>query len=96
METPQKQTPKQSAMDLLKNTEIPNVYTNGFVANTTHSDAAIILLTNGKPVQVLNMSYTTLKSLAKILNSIVVKFEEKTGMDIMTMDVIKEKFNTPT
>lgn len=64
--------------------ELQGVYFNGFQLALTNGDVSGIMLLNGQPQVVLNMSYTVAKSLSVGLTELITKLEELTGRDIMT------------
>ena len=67
----------------------PHIYFNSFVIVIGTADVAMALECNGTPVCVLNMSYTTAKSLAEKTGEIVQKLEHIAGRKIMTTDFLK-------
>jgi len=71
--------------------QVVNIYGNGFICLNTNADMLIIMQKNQKPVAVINLSYTTAKTLSEKLGQMVRDFEKKTGNTIMTIDVIDEK-----
>jgi hypothetical protein len=73
---------------------IAHVYLNGFLLGQSLSDVTIVTQTNGNPSAVLNMSFTTAKSLAIELEKVITKFEQITGHTLLTMDDIGSKMNT--
>ena len=75
----------------LINPNAVGLYANGVMVGHTASDIAIILLRNGINDAVLNISFTTAKSLVGELQKAIKRIEEKTGHEIMTIQYIKEK-----
>ena len=73
------------------NSPVPRVYLNGFLLGQSFSDITVVGQTNGNPSTVLNMSFTTAKSLAIELDKIIKKFEETTGHTLLTMEDIGTK-----
>lgn len=63
---------------------VPQIYFNGFVNNITSGDVLTILERNGKPVIVLNMSYTIAKTLAVALGQIISQFESGVERNVLT------------
>lgn len=63
---------------------VPQVYFNGFVNALGTADLVAVLERNGQPVAVLNMSYTTAKTLARLLAQTIAQLEERTGRDMLT------------
>ena len=68
---------------------IAKIYVNGFLLGQSFSDMTLVCQTNGTPSVLLNMSFTTAKSLAVKLNNIINTFEEKTKHTILTIDDIR-------
>lgn len=75
----------------LSSGQVPSLYANGFIIFIGNADVGLILQTNGKEVCIVNMSYTTAKSIVEKLGTTVRDFEEKTGNTIMTIDFIQQK-----
>jgi len=68
--------------------DVSGVYFNGFQIALTNADISGVLLLNGQPQVILNMSYTTAKSLAQALEHLVSELEQVTARPIMvTKDV---------
>lgn len=63
---------------------VPQIYFNGFVNALSTGDIHTVLERNGKPVAILNFSYTLAKTLAISLGTIVSQFEEATGRTMLT------------
>ena len=63
--------------------ELPSMYFNGFQLGVTNSDVSGIMLLNGQPQLVMNLSYTTAKTLQQALSSIISDLEDVTGHEIM-------------
>ena len=68
--------------------DVPYIYANGFLNSQTPGDVLTILERNGKPVCVLNMSYTTAKSYAVYLGQLIANLEQKSGREIMISDEV--------
>ena len=70
--------------------EVPKIYFNGFANALGNSDVVIVLQSNGKPVAVLNTSFTIAKTLIQKLNDVIGILEKNSGNSIMTtMDIDK-------
>ena len=63
---------------------VPQIYFNGFVNTISIGDVLTILERNGKPVVVLNMSYTIAKTLAVALGQIISQFESGVERNMLT------------
>ena len=70
---------------------IPRFYMNGFVFGQSFSDIALVMQLNGMPSAVVNMSFTTAKSLAQDLNALITNFEQATSHQIMSMGDVQSK-----
>jgi hypothetical protein len=69
---------------ILRDPEIKKLYANGFIIHISASDIVLIPALNDTPLQVINLSYTSAKSLAEALSSAVKFFESSTGVEIKT------------
>lgn len=78
--------------DAINLDDIPNIYFNGFTNTIGLGDIVISIERNGKPVAVLNASYTVAKTLALKLNGLIQNLENTTGNKIMTTDDVEQKF----
>lgn len=74
--------------------ELPSMYFNGFQVGLTNGDVSAITLLNGQPQFVLNMSYTTAKTLAVALTGLIDQLETVTGRPIMTTKEIDAGMRT--
>jgi hypothetical protein len=70
--------------------DVPQIYFNGFVSTMSSGDVLTVLERNGKPVVILNMSYTVAKTLAMSLGQIISQFESGVGRNMLTTHDIKE------
>lgn len=77
----------------IKNPEIPKVYANGFMTAIGIGDITILLKNSGKPIAVLNLSYTVAKTLSIKLGGLISQLESSTGNTIMTTDDIKKSLS---
>jgi hypothetical protein len=64
--------------------DVPTFYFNGYVTHLGTGDILTILEKNGKPVAVLNMSYTMAKSFSASLGTMIAKLEETSGRNMLT------------
>ena len=76
--------------EALANPEIQRIYANGFVSATGVGDITILLQNSGKPITILNLSYTVAKTLAIRLGALISQLEDSTGNTIMTTDDINK------
>lgn len=81
---------KKTVQAALIDSDIPKIYVNGFASGLSVSDAYVVLQSSGTDVAVLQMSYTTAKTLAQHLMQTIQGLEERTGHLIMTIDDVKE------
>lgn len=72
--------------------EVPSLYANSFLNVHTGSDVAVIFEKNSKPIAVMNLSYTTAKSLVVYLGQMISDIEQRSGRDIMTSDDVNRAF----
>ena len=70
----------------LQDDSLPNMYFNGFITSVGSGDILIVLKRHGKPVAVLNTSYTVAKTLAEKLSQAIENLEQKTDTIIMTTE----------
>jgi hypothetical protein len=68
----------------LESTDVPVFYVNGFVNTMTSGDVLTVLERNGRPVAVLNMSFTLAKTLSVGLGNTIAQLEEKAGQSMLT------------
>lgn len=73
--------------------EIQKIYANGFSNAMGIGDIVILLKNSGKPIAVLNLSYTVAKTLALKLGALISQLEDATGNTIMTTDDIKKSLS---
>jgi hypothetical protein len=77
--------------DAIESPTIPKIYMNGFINSYGPADVVLVIQQNGKSMVVLNMSYTTAKTLAEKFNALIKRFEQQTGHEIMSIDTVKAK-----
>jgi hypothetical protein len=76
--------------NIIKDSDIPKYYSNGFITSIGNGDALIIFQQNGITIASLNLSYTVAKTLSLKLGEIIKKIENGTGNAIMiTADMDK-------
>ena len=66
--------------------DVPVLYANGFSVGLTNADVIIVLTLNGRPAEVLNLSYTLAKTLHLKLANVVDDFEKAARRDLLTTD----------
>jgi hypothetical protein len=84
--------PQQAQFVTLPGQPIANIYANGFALGFTNADTQLVLLLSGRPVAVVNFSYTLAKSISEKLGKLVEEWEKKTGHDLQTTDSIDKAF----
>jgi hypothetical protein len=72
--------------------DIPKIYANAFVCAMGVSDVTVILERNGRPEAVLNLSFTSTKTLSVKLAGVVAQLEEKSGQPVMITDDVEKYF----
>ena len=70
--------------------QVQNVYFNGFSLGVSNSDMNALLTLNGQTICHLNMSFTTAKTLHRLIGELVEKFEGATEHEIMTTEEVEE------
>ena len=93
MSIKQEKSPQEIAQNALNKEGIPNFYMNGFVSGVGLSDAYLVLQTNGKTTAVVNMSLSTLKTLAYNLTATIQGIEEKLEQETPTLQELQERLS---
>jgi len=91
-ETPK--TDQNQGVDIatvLNNPQIQKLYINRTIVGNTISDMFVIAQSTGTQPTVVQMSFTTAKSLAVELLGMISEFEDKTGQKILTMKELQER-----
>jgi hypothetical protein len=70
---------------------VPKIYVNGFINSYGAADVVLVFQQNGKNMIVVNMSYTTAKTLAEKFSALIKAFEQTTEHEIMSIDTVKAK-----
>jgi hypothetical protein len=71
--------------------DVEQIYFNSFVSSIGSGDILIVLERHGKPVAILNTSYTVAKTFALKLAQLIGNLEGLTGNTIMTTDDVAAK-----
>jgi predicted ThiF/HesA family dinucleotide-utilizing enzyme len=66
----------------------PEHYTNGCTLGLGSSDIVILLERNNDPVAIVNLSFTSAKSLAVGIGALIAQIEERAQREIMTSNDI--------
>jgi hypothetical protein len=72
----------------LNDSSLPRIYANGFAAGLGNADLMVVFQLAGKPVAILNVSYTLAKTLAQKLGGLVTQFESAIGQELVTTDKV--------
>ncbi|MDP2644200.1 MAG: hypothetical protein Q8P24_04625 [Desulfobacterales bacterium] len=72
--------------------ELPKVYSNSFSCALGFGDTVILFKNGSKPVALLNMSFTTAKTLAIKIQDLIARLENTSGNKIMTTGEIEMFF----
>jgi hypothetical protein len=76
--------------DALNNDSVPKIYCNSLSVALGIGDIAVLLKNGPKQKAVINLSYTTAKSLYKHLQNMISILEAKTDTIIMTNEDVKQ------
>lgn len=90
MDESPKPTPPTRRISLNEVIQIQSIYFNAFELGLTNADVSTMLFLNGQPVGQLQMSFTTAKTLQKMLGEIIAHLEKATGKTIMTTEIVGE------
>jgi hypothetical protein len=69
---------------------VETIYFNGFTTALGNGDITVVLQKNGKPIALLNASYTVAKTLSIKLGELVSFLEDKTNQKMLTTDQVQE------
>ncbi|MFV1980885.1 MAG: hypothetical protein ACC655_07010 [Rhodothermia bacterium] len=72
----------------LKSDSVDRVYANGFAVVQSNADNTLVLLKNGRPVLMVDMSFNTAKSLVQKLGAVIVQLEKITDTRVLSTDDI--------
>jgi hypothetical protein len=72
----------------IEDSTLPRIYANGFATGLGSADVVLVLQLQGRPVAIVNLSYTLTKTLAEKLGELVTKFEQAIGQDLVTTDKV--------
>ncbi|KWT91822.1 hypothetical protein [Candidatus Magnetominusculus xianensis] len=72
---------------------VPQFYFNNAVVTLSSSDLLITIERNGAPVAIVNASFTTAKTLSIQIAECIKNLEEKTNIDIKTMEEIGKAYS---
>lgn len=75
-----------------ENKELPKFYANGFSGALGVGDVVLVLKQGPTNVALINLSYTTAKTIAIKLGTLIDHLEKMSGNTIMTIDDVKKYF----
>jgi predicted esterase YcpF (UPF0227 family) len=93
MKKKQEVSSREITQSILQKDSTPNFYMNGFISGVGLSDAYLVLQTNGKTTAIVNMSLSTLKTLARNLMATIQRVEEKLGQETPTLQELQEQLS---
>ena len=67
---------------------VPRLYANGLGTATSAADIAVIFLTNDVPTAIINMSWTTAKSLVQDVSKMIDQFEKSSSQQVKDIATI--------
>lgn len=70
---------------VINNPSVPKLYANGFTFAHSLSDASIVVQLGKNPIAVLNLSFTTLKTLYNSLGELIPNIEKGMGQKFLDM-----------
>lgn len=73
--------------------QIPEIYFNGFSISLTSGDISLVLQRNGRPVAVLNSSFTVTKELGEKIDTLITLLERNIESKIHTTSDIAKIIN---
>ena len=86
---PARESVAEKIRSALASENIPHLYANGFTNALSNADIVIVLERQSDPVAVLNLSFTTAKSLAHKLSELISNLETASKQSIMTTDLVE-------
>jgi hypothetical protein len=86
-------TPEQLQLQAALQSPAHKIYANGFMMGQSPTDMLVVLLHNGTPTSILNLSYIAAKSLSIELANNITRFEKATGQVIPTAHEVNEKIS---
>lgn len=82
-------------IEAAKEADIPNLYLNGFQVAGTNADVILAGERNGRPVVLMNLSFTVAKTLAEALTNTIAAIEEGVGRPMLTTHQFDQLINVP-
>lgn len=76
---------------ILKDPSVIKIYVNGLTVGMSLSDVFMVVNSGPMPSAVIQMSFTTAKTMMQSLTQLITGFEENTGQPLLTMEDIKNK-----
>lgn len=84
--------PAARKLDAAVESGVPLLYFNAVTIAASNSDVVVLLERNGKPVSIINMSFTMAKTLSLRLGQIIADIESRSGRPIMATSDIDEMY----
>ncbi|MFH1114471.1 MAG: hypothetical protein V1792_11165 [Pseudomonadota bacterium] len=78
-------------IDLLKDPNVAKLYINGLTVGLSLSDVFMVVNSGPMPVAVVQMSFTTAKTMMQTLSQLINDFEKQTEQPLLTMHEINQK-----
>lgn len=72
------------------NIPIQTFYANGMKVGLSLTDVVITFSLNGQPIQIMNLSYSTAKTLAENLNIVLNDLEQRTKTKVLSMKDVND------
>ena len=88
----QETTSPDAVREAVSSPDVPKSYANGFAIGMSNADAHILFQLNGKPVVMMNMSYTLTKTLHQKLENMIKQFETGAKRPMLTTTQVDEIF----
>src|ERR1700693_6005534 len=83
--------PDQLQVQAWMNSPAVRIYTNGFGIAQTNADISVIMLLNGMPTAIANMSFISAKSLMEELQKAIKVLEDALGQPVPSMGDVAAK-----
>ncbi|MFH0824026.1 MAG: hypothetical protein V2B18_14850 [Pseudomonadota bacterium] len=81
-------------MRVMQDPNVVKLYVNGLTVGISLSDVFMIVKSGPTPSAVIQMSFTTAKTMMLHLTDLITRFEKDTGQTLLTMEDVKEKCYT--
>lgn len=85
-------TSRSAVHEAIGSPDVPKMYANGFTIGLSNADSHVLFQLDGRPVVIMHMSYSLVKTLHQKLARMVSEFETKANRDILTTENVDEVF----